>query len=92
MTDRIARTVQDVLDIQGFVVLGYTDAEEFAKDLASGLISGETINWSGPDDAIVKVIGVATAKDWAAQCRLCAEPVRTALEAPHVGFLKVIAE
>lgn len=88
----IAKTPQEVLDALGYVVLAYSDTEELATDLACGYVSGETINSAIPDDAVVKIIGVATAEDWAEQCRLTSEPFRTALETPHIGYLKATAE
>lgn len=85
-------TTQDVFELQGFIVLAYTDQSEYEKELTAGIVIGNTINGEIPDDAILRVIGIATSQEWAMQCETCGDPVWLPWEPVQIGWLKVVAE
>lgn len=85
-------TCQDVLDKYGYIVIAYTDPEEFERDKKDRIIHGSTINWNGGEDTKVAVVADSTAEEWAAQCHDTGDPVHHWSEGPHVGFLRVVVE
>lgn len=84
-------SAQDLLDIDGFIVVAFDDSREFSDSLARGYIL--TDNWLGflrDVRPYPRVIGVASKEDYLRQVRLLGfEATRFAHAS---GYLKVTAE
>ncbi len=85
-------SLQDLLDIQGFIVIAYTEAEELEADDARGAMNTSTctgsLNNLKPDPPI---IGHATVEEFIAQDKLTGDTDPRQYQG-YVGFRKVIFE
>jgi len=84
----LEKTIQEVFETQKFIVIRCVDQEIYDEALETKLMLGSAV-LGMPEDAILRIIGHASAEEWAAQCALTQG---VDIPRPTIGYFKVVAE
>ncbi len=84
-----ANTLQELQDIQGFVIVAYHLPEKLAEDDRNGRVdTAEVYGWLCGLDPGPAIIGPATREEWLGQCRMVGQ-----IDPPRIiAYRKVRAE
>lgn len=90
MTANRPTSLQELQDLQGFVVIGYLKEESLQKDDLSGRMdTSDCDGWFLNLQPCPAMVAAATRAEWEAQCRLLGEDPNNGL---YIAYRKVIME